>query len=141
MHTLCEGFLPEDRTRAFVQAAITASVYDRELEWRGDGPDGPFQSLADVLLSDSATADEKRVWFAVHGGLSGPDRRVAATLHAKYGTFSRMVGGFRDSLSHLRALSAEMFGPDAWPSVERLFSSVRLARGADPSVNDAVEGG
>lgn len=138
LHTLCEGFLPGEKTRAFVQAAITASVYDRELERGGDAP---FQSLADVLLSEIATADEKRVWFTVHAGSTTPDKRIAATLHAKYGTFSRMVEGFRDSLNHLRALSVDLFGPEAWPSVERLFSSIHFARGATPSVNDAVEGG
>lgn len=135
LHTLCDRFVPEEKTRAFVQAAITASIYDTELDRRGDHT---AKSLANVLLTQCATPDERKLWLDATSDRAVSDKRVAASLHAKYGTFTRILQGFRDAAEHVRVLSTDVLGTDAWPQFERLFAGILLIRNDEAPV---VEGG
>lgn len=120
IQSLCEIFLPGERTAEFVKAAVEASLYDQELAKRSEVKG---KTLANAILGRYMTSEEKRQFVAFSQSGTAIENRYMS-LHVKYGTFSHVVEGFREAVQRLQEITIEMFGVDGWNFVEQLFHPI-----------------
>jgi hypothetical protein len=118
----CDAAHADAPTVAFIDAAVTASVYHTALQ-RGSPDAGA--TLARVLLG-AALSDEERGMAALYAQTAQADRRLVS-LYAKYGTFGKMVHALRDSMARLQDAAVLLVGQDGWPLVRALFPSGDIA--------------
>lgn len=123
LQSLCDMFMAGDKTAAFINAAIEASVYDQELGRRNEVKG---KTLANAILGRAMSNEEKRQF----GGLTPPTTAVEKryhSLHLKYGTFSHVVQGFRDAITRLKDISIDLFGAEGWSVIEQQFHPLEFA--------------
>ncbi|MCY0870502.1 MAG: heptaprenyl diphosphate synthase component 1, partial [Firmicutes bacterium] len=112
----CHAVQSDALTVAFIDAAVTTSVYHAALE-RGSPEAGT--TLARVLLS-AALSEEERGMSALYAQTAQADRRLVS-LHAKYGTIGKMVHALRESMARLQEAAVLLVGQDGWPLIRALF--------------------
>lgn len=132
LRALCDAYAPFERIRTFIDLAISANIYDRELERSNHAGE---KTLANVLLSQLATEDE--LTFLVMQPRSEVGDKRLSSLHSKYGTMKRVIFGFREVMSQLENVAIDLIGRDGWAILERFFQHANTGTEHAPS----MEGG